>query len=239
LRRRPPNRASLFASYLAPLAADQFWGALFGFADSAAAPRVGPSAARLHTRTPLRTGDTWPLRGEGNNNLGRVKSWPENGDRMRKIIVKTERLRIVPLSIEELRLLHDGEPDDGMKQAYGEMMDAVRRSPGREEWGTYWNICLTSGTRVGGLCFKGAPDAEGGVEIGYGIDEAYRRNGYASEAVTGVIKWAAEQSGVRRVTAQTEEENAASEKVLLKSGFAKDGRGDEGPLYKIILVKPQ
>ena len=94
---------------------------------------------------------------------------------MRKIIVKTERLRIVPLSIEELRLLRDGEPDDGMKQAYGEMMDAVRRSPGREEWGTYWNICLTSGTRVGGLCFKGAPDAEGGVEIGYGIDEAYRR----------------------------------------------------------------
>ena len=51
---------------------------------------------------------------------------------MRKIIVKTERLRIVPLSIEELRLLHDGEPDDAMKQAYGEMMDAVRRSPGRE-----------------------------------------------------------------------------------------------------------
>lgn len=46
---------------------------------------------------------------------------------MRKIIVKTERLRIVPLSIEELRLLRDGEPDDGMKQAYGEMVDAVRR----------------------------------------------------------------------------------------------------------------
>ncbi|WP_278549286.1 GNAT family N-acetyltransferase [Cloacibacillus evryensis] len=156
---------------------------------------------------------------------------------MREIIVETERLRIVPLNAEELRLLRDREADDGMKEAYGEMMDTMRRSPGREEWGTYWKICLTSGTRVGGLCFKGAPDAEGSVEIGYGIDEAYRRNGYALEAVTGIIKWVSEQSGVCRVTAQTEETNAASGKVLLKSGFVKVGAGEEGLLYNRDLCK--
>lgn len=158
---------------------------------------------------------------------------------MRNIVVKTERLRVVCAGAEELRALYDEESDGGMKQAYGEMLEAMRKLPGREEWGSYWKICLVSGAQMGGLCFKGAPDAEGSVEIGCGIDEAHRGKGYATEAVRGVIKWASEQDGVRCVTAQTDEDNDASRKVLLNSGFVRSGRGDEGPLYKIVFVSPR
>ncbi|MCD7953073.1 MAG: GNAT family N-acetyltransferase [Synergistaceae bacterium] len=150
----------------------------------------------------------------------------ESDERMGNIVVKTERLRVVCAGVEELRALYDEESDGGMKQAYGEMLEAMRKLPGREEWGSYWKICLASG-------------AQGSVEIGYGIDEAHRGNGYATEAVRGVIKWASEQDGVRCVTAQTDEDNDASRKVLLNSGFLRSGRGDEGPLYKKVFVSPR
>ena len=154
---------------------------------------------------------------------------------MRKIIVRTSRLYIVPQSPEELNSLHDGEIDEELKQAYREMMETMRQLPGREEWGTNWMICLSSGQTIGGFCFKGAPDAGGSVEIGYGIDEAYRQKGYATEAVKGMVGWALGQNNVRQVVAQTEADNEVSRKVLLNNGFVRDGYGEEGPLYKISL----
>lgn len=152
---------------------------------------------------------------------------------MREIVVETERLRMVPQTMEALRMLHDEEMDEDMKQAYKDMMETVQQLPGQEEWGTEWEIALASGQRIGGIGFKGAPDGEGIVEIGYGIDEAYRRKGCASEAVKGMVKWALEQKGVRCITAQTEIDNDISQKVLLNNGFVRDGYGEEGPLFKI------
>lgn len=154
---------------------------------------------------------------------------------MRDIVVQTERLRMVPQTMEALRMLHDGERDEDMKQAYGDMLETMEQLPGQEEWGTEWEIALVSGQRIGGIGFKGTPDAEGIVEVGYGIDEAYRRKGYGAEAVKAMVKWALEQEGVRCVTAQTETDNSISQKVLLKNGFVRDGYGEEGPLFKITL----
>ena len=71
------------------------------------------------------------------------------------------------------------------------------------------------------------------VEIGYGIDEAYRRKGYATEALAGMVKWTMKQGGVKYITAQTEPNNKISQKVLLMNGFFRDGNGEEGPLFKI------
>lgn len=125
------------------------------------------------------------------------------------------------------------ECDLEMKKAYSEMLETMLKLNGREEWGSDWNINLKTGVSIGGIGFKGAPNAEGTVEIGYGIDEAYRRQGYATEAVGGIINWAMAQDGVRRVTAQTEPDNKISQKVLLKNGFLCKGYGEEGPLYKV------
>lgn len=71
------------------------------------------------------------------------------------------------------------------------------------------------------------------VEIGYSIDEAYRRQGCATEAVSALVRWALAQAGVRLVTAQTEPGNLSSQRVLLKNGFVQEGFGEEGPLYLI------
>jgi len=152
---------------------------------------------------------------------------------MNQIVIETQRLCIFPKSIEEMKALCNIESDPEMKKAYSEMLDTMQKLNGREEWGADWNINLKTGVSVGDICFKGTLDAEGAVEIGYGIDETYRRMGYATEAVSGIVNWALTQDGVRLVTAQTEPSNKISQKVLLKNSFIRDGYGEEGPLYKL------
>lgn len=152
---------------------------------------------------------------------------------MNHIVIETQRLYIFPKSIKEMKALCNTESDPEMKQAYSEMLDTMQKLNGREEWGADWYIKLKTGVSVGDICFKGTPDTDGAVEIGYGIDETYRRMGYATEAVGGIVNWALTQDGVRLVTAQTEPSNKISQKVLLKNGFLRDGYGEEGPLYKL------
>lgn len=152
---------------------------------------------------------------------------------MKHIVIETERLTITPQSIAEIEALRDKESDPEMKKAYSEMLNLMLGLNGSEEWGSDWKISLKSGEAIGGIGFKGLPDADGIVEIGYGIDEAYRQQGYATEAVGGMVKWVRKENGVKYITAQTDPHNKISQKVLLANGFFRDGNGEEGPLFKI------
>ena len=86
-------------------------------------------------------------------------------------------------------------------------------------WLTYWLIVLNQPRFGAGMVgFKGAPDSNGRVEVGYGIDETHRNRGYVSEAVGTLISWAFRHPACKAVTA-TAVTNPASEKVLQKAGF--------------------
>jgi [ribosomal protein S5]-alanine N-acetyltransferase len=71
--------------------------------------------------------------------------------------------------------------------------------------------------------FKGAPDQEGMVEIGYGISPAYRNNGYASEAAEALVRFALSRPEVRIVRAHTLPEPNASTRVLERCGMQRLG----------------
>lgn len=147
--------------------------------------------------------------------------------------VETERLIIKPNNFDEMRALLERETDAEMRQAYGEMIDCMRLIPERFEWACEWSIMLKSNNAVvGGIGFKGVADENGTVEIGYGINEEYRRQGIATQAVAAMSAWALAQPEVKCVAAQTEEGNGISQRVLLANGFVRDGCGDEGPLFK-------
>ena len=151
---------------------------------------------------------------------------------MKKIKLKTKRLWIEPVTDEELRILAENEQDAHLHQAYCEMLEGCTAHPKQRIWYTYWKICLAKdGETVGSLGFCGAPEnAE--VEIGYGIDEPYRKQGYATEAVKAAMEWAFTQEGVYFVTAETQPDNIASQRVLEKLGFKKYGEGKEGPRFE-------
>ena len=85
---------------------------------------------------------------------------------------------------------------------------------------TSWQIILKSENKaIGSACFKNLPDKEGNIEIGYGIYEAYRNQGYMSEALEGMCQWAFTQQGIQSVIAETEEKNVASQRILQKNGM--------------------
>lgn len=62
-------------------------------------------------------------------------------------------------------------------------------------------------------------------EIGYWIASAERRRGFAGEAARALITRAFTQSPTQTVAAWTRIDNAASQRVLLRAGFSRVGRG--------------
>jgi ribosomal-protein-alanine N-acetyltransferase len=85
---------------------------------------------------------------------------------------------------------------------------------------------------VGG--FKGPP-SRSEVELGYSIVEEYRRRGFATEAVRGMLRFAFDQADVQDVSAQTLPELSASIAVLERTGFRCAGPGpEEGGVRYVI-----
>ena len=150
-----------------------------------------------------------------------------------RITVTSSRLTITSKTIEEMEQKYQIEENEEMKQAYFEMVTEMKRIQGHEEWACDWTICLKSGIAIGGIGFKGIADEAGNVEVGYGIDEEYQNQGYATEAVGAMVQWALSHDEVLCVQAQTEAENEISQKVLRKNGFVRNGIGQEGPLFEV------
>lgn len=152
----------------------------------------------------------------------------------KKIQIKTKRLCIEPKTLEELREVKAQERDPELTKAYQDMIDGMEAHPKEWLWYTDWTISLRKeGTVIGGLGFKGEPDEKSEVEIGYGIDEPYRRKGYGLEAVNVMLEWAFSNEKVYFVMAETVPDNAASQELLKKVGFVETGTvGEEGPRFE-------
>ena len=148
------------------------------------------------------------------------------------MVIETERLRLYPIGDEDMRRLIERETDAALKQAYSEMLQGCLDDPENRVWHAVWYIeTKERGTVVGDLSFKGlSPD--GAAEIGYGLREGFCGNGYMTEAVKAACAWALHQNGVTRVEAETDPDNAASQRVLARAGFAPTGTfGEEGPRF--------
>lgn len=152
--------------------------------------------------------------------------------------IQTQRLKILPMSLDELQSLIDKYRDEvpELSQAYSEMLDNCGRHPDKYLWYTSWKFCR-DGQAIGYAGFKGLRD-DGCVEIGYGVDEGFEGHGYATEGVKALCGWAISQSQVSRVEAETTTDNAASIRVLQKCGFTTTGEtGEEGPRYALTEAR--
>lgn len=80
-----------------------------------------------------------------------------------------------------------------------------------------------SDTVVGSAGFKGPPEADGVVEISYGVNPDHQGKGYATEAAQALTTYAFRTGKVRLVRAHTRPEPNASTRVLAKCGFQRVG----------------
>ena len=88
------------------------------------------------------------------------------------------------------------ETDEELKKAYSEMLEGCLAHPEEWDWYAMWMIEKTGGTHIGDLCFKGIEEGRN-PEIGYGILEEYRGQGFATEAVKRTLKWAFRHPGIK------------------------------------------
>jgi RimJ/RimL family protein N-acetyltransferase len=92
-----------------------------------------------------------------------------------------------------------------------------------------------SGSVIGSAGFKGPPDAEGAVEIAYGIVPGYQGHGYATVAAAALVAFVFDNSRVRLVRAHTLPTPNASTRVLAKCGFSRVGDvvdPEDGPVWR-------
>lgn len=118
-----------------------------------------------------------------------------------------------------------------IERAFCASLDDIRANPSVRLWGDRLMIAEgpeTGGERriVGSVVFHGCPDADGVVEIGYGVEEASQGLGYASEATVAMVEWALSQPGCEAVTATTLPWHTASVRVLQRAGLRPVGWRD-------------
>lgn len=126
-----------------------------------------------------------------------------------------------------------GGPYEGTRDASTMIANAALAGVFDPAWGAYAIVRTEDGVAVGGIGFHGPP-SEGSAEIGYDLADSARGNGYATEAARTVCAYALGQAGVDTVVAHTEPDNAASQRVVARAGFRRDGEGENG-LYRFTL----
>jgi [ribosomal protein S5]-alanine N-acetyltransferase len=99
---------------------------------------------------------------------------------------------------------------------------------------TFWTIInKQENVMVADCCFKGEPNENGEIEIGYSTYPAFEGKGFMTEAVGAMVSWAFQQPNVQSVTAQTDPTNIASQKILQKNNFVQYGQTAENNLWRI------
>ncbi|GAA1135635.1 hypothetical protein GCM10009664_00830 [Kitasatospora gansuensis] len=80
--------------------------------------------------------------------------------------------------------------------------------PSSAEWVT--RAVLADGVVIGAAGFHGPPDERGMVEVGYGVAEGHRRQGYAKAILAALLRRAVEEPTVTVLRATISPDNAAS-----------------------------
>ena len=108
----------------------------------------------------------------------------------------------------------------------------VKVDPSVNRWFVRYIVLKQSQEVIGSTSFHGVPDADGMMEIGLGIEEAFRNKGYAREALAGMWKWVCAYPEVKTLRYTVSPDNLASIAVINYFGFEYKGQQideEDGP----------
>lgn len=100
----------------------------------------------------------------------------------------------------------------------------VKLDPAANKWFVRWIVEKDSMEVIGSTSFHGAPDAQGMMEIGLGIESQYQNKGYAKEALLGMWLWVLTFPEVKTLRYTVSPENAPSIAVIKYFGFDYKGQ---------------
>ena len=172
-----------------------------------------------------------------------LKTLPPDSD-----VIRTPRLLLVPMTPDFMRALIAGQPERAAGLAGFAMpsetlipkwvlelrLRTVEADPSLQPWLLRSIVLRESGTMVGDIGFHDRPGAQYlrefcdfGVEMGYSIAPEHRRQGYAGEALRGMIDWARGHHDVRSFILSINPTNAPSLRMAAAMGFQKVGAHED------------
>ena len=108
----------------------------------------------------------------------------------------------------------------------------VKADPATNKWFVRWIVLKENREVIGSTSFHGAPDAQGMMEIGLGIETQYQNQGYAKEALLGMWRWVLTFPEVKTLRYTVSPQNLPSIAVINYFGFDFKGQQideEDGP----------
>ena len=169
----------------------------------------------------------------------------------RMMIQVTDRLRLVGgtkvLAAAEIEdkaefakllgaLVPEAWPPDSLRDVLGHFYALYEEHPEWEGWLTWYAVRIDNDCPIlcGGVGFKGPPDEQGMVEVGYSILPEFEGQDLATEMVGGIVQWTKQQPQVKQIEAETDIDNEASIRVLEKNSFICAGAGLEPNTIRFV-----
>ena len=108
----------------------------------------------------------------------------------------------------------------------------VKEDPALNKWFVRWIVLRETGEIIGSTSFHAAPNSDGMIEIGLGISEGFRNQGYARESLKGMWQWALKDPQIKILRYTVGVENTPSIRVIESFGFRYHGEQideEDGP----------
>ena len=147
--------------------------------------------------------------------------------------LESKRLFLKPLSFQELYYIKNNETYNiETPIEFEEILDSIKLAISKKlikmnnlnedihKWYTYWIIINKENQKgIGFIGFKGVPDVNGYLEVGYSMSPNYRKKRFMTEALETLINWAYGFQHTKGITAKVLKTNVGSIKVLNNCNF--------------------
>jgi len=165
----------------------------------------------------------------------------------------TERLRLIPITLDAMEAVLDHDkaraeaivgarfppawPNDQLLDVgFPYSRAAIRAAPDIRLWGDSLVVLRDEPRVVGSVVFHGRP-TDGIAEVGYGIEEASRGNGVATEATRACVEWALAQPDITAVQATTFPWHVASLGVIRHLGMQQIATREHDTLGELLVFE--
>ena len=178
-------------------------------------------------------------------------------DQPREEVISTQHLELHHISVDELVSIYEipeapwvYESKDFTNPFRVLMNDSgplawrvpqVKVDCSLNKWFVRWIVLKSTNEIIGSTSFHGAPNEEGMIEIGLGIDRKFQGLGFGFETLLGMWSWVCEQEGVETLRYTVSAENTASIALINKFGFKHVGQqidDEDGPeeMYELSVA---
>ncbi len=176
---------------------------------------------------------------------------------MKKLYIETERLIIQNLKQEDLEPFHAyrSVAENCQFQGYAPMnlKEALIFIKGQEhkifgqagEWVQYAIISKRLGHLIGDCAVRLKKPDPRIAEIGISISHLHQKQGFAKEAMLGIMTFLFEKIQVHRIVETVDDRNTASYRLMKSLGFRQEGhfienaifKGKWGSVYQFAMLK--